>query len=96
MRAKKIDSNQNSIVTQLCQIPGVSVLILSAVGHGCPDLLIGYKARNYLIELKDGEKTESKKRLTDDEQKFHNEWTGQVAKCETLDEILKILNITNQ
>lgn len=92
-RAAKIDANQNEIVDSLRQIPGVTVLILSAVGKGCPDLAIGFKARNYLFELKDGEKTESKKRLTMAEDQFFTKWTGQVSKAENLQDILSVLNI---
>lgn len=89
----KIDANQKQIVDQLRQIPGISVKSTSSLGDGFVDLVIGYKARNYLIELKDEDKPESQKRLTDAEQKFHNEWTGQVDKCESLDEILKVIGI---
>lgn len=91
MRAKKIDANQTQIVNNLRQI-GVSVFITSMVGKGFPDLVLGYKGKNYLIELKDGEKFKSQKKLTDDEKKFFNYWSGQVAKCENIEEIVLILN----
>lgn len=91
--AKKIDGNQNDIVKQLRQIPGVTVLILSMVGNGCPDFAVGYKARTYLIELKDGYLSPSQKKLTEDEQKFFDNWTGHVSKCETLEEILKVIGV---
>lgn len=88
----KIDANQKEIVEQLRQIPGVSVKSTSSLGDGFVDLVIGYKARNYLIELKDENKPPSGKKLTEAEEKFHAEWTGQVAKCESLSEILKAIN----
>ena len=90
MRARKIDDNQNEIVKQLRRI-GCSVAITSMVGNGMPDLLIGFRKKNFLFELKDGNKSESRKRLTPDEEKFFNTWQGQVNKVESFEEILKII-----
>ena len=48
MRAAKIDANQNEIVDALRKA-GCSVQILSSVGKGCPDILVGRGGRNYLL-----------------------------------------------
>ncbi|MCG3770463.1 MAG: hypothetical protein JW384_01613 [Nitrosomonadaceae bacterium] len=77
MRAAKIDANQTEIVTALRKI-GATVQILSAVGQGCPDLLIGYKGKNYLVEVKDGSKPPSQRKLTPDQVVWHRDWKGQV------------------
>jgi len=90
MRAKKIDTNQNDIVKHLRKC-GASVHITSMLGGGFPDLVVGVGGKNFLIELKDGDKTESRKRLTPDEVKFFDRWNGQVNKCETLEDIFKII-----
>lgn len=92
MRARKVDANQSRIVEQLRRL-GVSVQHLHTIGHGCPDLLLGLRGKNYLVELKDDKKPPSQKVLTPDEQEFFNEWRGQVNKCETLDEILKVIGL---
>jgi hypothetical protein len=94
-RAAKIDSNQNEVVKQLRQIPGVTVQITSQLGNGFVDLVIGRAGVNYLIELKDGSKVKSKQKLTPDELEFHSTWTGQKAVCNSLDEVLKVINIKN-
>ena len=47
----------------------------------------------FLIELKDDKKTQSQKKLTQDEELFFNGWRGQVNKCETLEEILKVVGL---
>ena len=91
-RARKIDDNQTLIVKQLRKC-GVSVFITSMVGKGFPDLLIGTAGRNYLIELKDGAKSASRKKLTDDEKVFFDYWAGQVDKCESFEEIAKIIGL---
>lgn len=89
---KRTDTNQSTIVEQLRAI-GVSVQHLHTVGKGCPDLLLGLRKLNFLIELKDSKKPPSKKKLTEDEQKFFDSWKGQVNKCETLEEILKVIGL---
>lgn len=88
----RTDDNQQLIVKQLRQL-GCSVAITSMIGKGFPDLVIGWRGENFLIELKDGSKSESKKKLTEDEYKFFNDWYGQVNKCESLEEICKVIGI---
>lgn len=63
------------------------------VGDGLPDIIVGYRKQNFLIEIKDGKKIKSKKKLTVDEQEFFNTWKGQVDKCETLEEIIKVIGL---
>lgn len=91
-RAAKIDSNQNKIVTTLRRIPGVSVAVTSSLGKGFPDLVIGRNGKNYLIELKDGDKYKSQQKLTPEEYKWHEEWRGQVSVCANIDEVLNTIN----
>lgn len=92
MRAKRVDDNQKKIVEQLRKL-NISVQHLHTIGQGCPDLLLGFRNRNFLVELKDESKPASAKKLTDDEQEFFNEWNGQVSKCESLEEILKVVGL---
>jgi hypothetical protein len=72
--ANRIDANQNAIVDALREA-GASVRIISQ-GDGIPDLLVGYKQFTILMEVKDGDKPPSARKLTDAEQKFFNEWRG--------------------
>lgn len=92
MRAKRVDENQKEIVRQLRQL-GVTVRHLHMVGDGLPDIIVGHRKQNFLIEIKDHKKKKSAKKLTDDEQEFFDTWKGQVAKCETLEEILKVIGL---
>jgi hypothetical protein len=86
-RAAKIDQNQTLIVKQL-RLLGYSVYITSMVGKGFPDLVIGKRNENYLVELKDGSKPPSARKLTDDEAKFIEGWQGTVIVAHDLDGIL--------
>jgi len=71
--AKKIDANQPRIVLYL-RARGATVQILSAVGKGCPDLLVGWQGRNHLLEAK-----APKGKLTPDQVLWHAQWQGSVA-----------------
>jgi hypothetical protein len=92
MRAKRVDENQAKIVAHLRRL-NISVQHLHTIGQGCPDLLLGFRNKNYLIELKDKSKPPSAKKLTPDEEEFFRDWRGQVNKCETLEEILKVIGL---
>jgi len=73
------DKNEKPIVTALRKA-GASVEYLSAMG--CPDLLVGYRGVNYLIEIKaehgkcesHGKKTESG--LRDTQERWWRLWRG--------------------
>jgi len=77
MRAAKVDENQKEIVKALRTL-GCSVQHLHNVGAGCPDLLIGYKGFNILLEIKDGNKSPSQQKLTSDQIIWHRDWRGHV------------------
>lgn len=72
--ANRIDENQNEIVKALRKA-GAVVRIISQ-GDGIPDLLVAYKGFTILMEVKDGNKPPSARKLTEAEQKFFDEWTG--------------------
>ncbi len=84
----RTDDNQNEIVQALRDV-GASVAITSALGSGFPDIVAGYRGINYLIEIKDGSKPPSRRRLTPDEQEFHDLWRGAVIVVKDVDEALK-------
>jgi len=71
---KRVDDNQSQIVRELRRL-GMEVVHLHSVAHGCPDILVGYKGRNILLEIKKDEKA----KLTPDQEVWHKMWRGQVA-----------------
>ena len=66
--AKRTDRNQREIVEAL-RAMGASVQDLHTIGHGCGDILIGWRGVNLLAEVKNG-----KAKLTPDEKEFHRQW----------------------
>ena len=95
-RAARVDSNQSEVTKALRKI-GASVQLLHSVGKGCPDMLVGYKGGNYLLEIKDGEKKESARKLTAEQTIWHFDWKGQVTVVtspqEAIDTIRKLSGI---
>ena len=75
MRAAKVDANHDQIVMAL-RVVGATVQSLAGVGKGVPDLLVGYQGHTYLIEIKDGDKVPSARKLTPDQEDWHGKWTG--------------------
>lgn len=88
----RVDANQREIVEAL-RVVGCSVQVLSAVGHGCPDLLVGHHGANILLELKDGSKPPSARRLTEDEERWHRGWQGEVVTVASIDEALAAVGV---
>lgn len=91
-RAARTDDNQTEIVQALRQC-GCSVQSLAMVGQGVPDILVGFRGRNWLFEIKDGSKPPSRRSLTDDEQTWHLRWEGQVDTVEHVDDALRLLGL---
>ena len=75
MRAARVDANHVQVVEAL-RAAGATVQSLAGVGKGVPDLLVGYRQTTLLMEVKDGHKSPSKRVLTEDQHKWHREWSG--------------------
>jgi hypothetical protein len=94
-QAARIDANQKEIVEGLRKL-GYSVWITSSLGKGSPDIVIGARSPdfggfNILLELKDGNKCESQRKLTPLEDAFHKTWRGQIDVVNNLDEAVALI-----
>jgi hypothetical protein len=83
---KRVDDNQSKVVKALRDL-GATVQHLHAVGKGCPDIVVGFKGKNLLLEIKDGDK----KVLTPDQVNWHKLWKGQVNVVTSVDEAKLLL-----
>lgn len=89
-RAARIDRNQPEIVKVLRSL-GATVQPLHTIGKGCPDLVIGYRGKNFLVEVKDSMQPPSKRALTADELEWHVMWEGQVCVVESAEAARQLL-----
>jgi len=70
----RVDNNQDEIVKALEKF-GASVMSLTQVKYGCPDLVVGFRGKNYLIEIKNP-KTSGK--LTEAQKRFIKKWPAPI------------------
>lgn len=77
-RAGRVDANHGDVVAAL-RFYGASVVPSGGFGDGFPDLLVGHQGHTFLIEIKDGEKPPSERRLTKDQERWHREWKGEAV-----------------
>lgn len=82
----KRDTNEPEIVKALRNV-GISVQSISA--GGTPDLLCGYKGKNYLLEVK-----MIRGKLTPDQVTWHEKWRGlKPVIVHDIDEALAVFGI---
>ena len=72
--AARVDANQPEIVKALRGI-GATILHTHQLKN-CFDLLVGYRGKTYLMEIKDPAQPPSKRELTEGEAKFRETWRG--------------------
>ena len=82
-RAARVDANQVEIVAAL-RAAGASVQHLHRVGEDCPDLLVGYRAKNYVIEIK-----MPKSSLEPGQRRWMESWRGQACVAHSPEEALR-------
>ncbi len=72
--ASRVDGNQAAIVQTLRAI-GASVLHTHQLKN-CFDILVGYRGRTFLMEIKDPSQPPSARQLTPGEAEFRRTWQG--------------------
>jgi hypothetical protein len=78
----RVDGNQDEIVQGLRKA-GCSVLSLTTLGQGVPDLLVARAGQMWLLEVK-----ASGGQLRDSQSKFSREWSAPVTTVRSLDAAL--------
>ena len=73
-RASRRDANERRVIDAL---KACGAYVKQINDAGAFDLLVYYRGRTLLLEVKDGDKPPSARALTPAEQKFHAEWPGQ-------------------
>lgn len=89
-RFAKIDDNHRAIVDALRKA-GATVQSLATIGKGCPDIVVGFRGKNMLMEIKNENRPLAKQKLSPDEQAWHDMWCGSVAIVKNPSDALKAL-----
>lgn len=92
MRHGRRDANHTAVVEAVRGI-GASVLDLADLGGGCPDVLVGFRGVNLLLEIKDGCKPPSARKLTQAEQDFFRDWRGTVYIVFSAADAIEVVNL---
>ena len=83
----RVDGNQTAIIAAL-RAQGWSVLSLSTVGKGCPDLLVGVQGLNILLEVKMPKQKPSAR-----QEQFKLFWNGQCAVVSSPEDAVKMVKL---
>lgn len=89
-RAARTDRNHSEIIAALRTV-GAFVVDLSRVGEGCPDLLVQFRGRWRLMEVKDGKKPPSKRQLTKTQRDWHAQQLADVHVVTSVEEAVTVL-----
>tara|TARA_R110002051_G_scaffold154782_1_gene226938 strand:- start:3355 stop:3657 length:303 start_codon:yes stop_codon:yes gene_type:complete len=90
--AKRVDGNHKEVVEGLrASLPECTVFDASGAGRGFPDLVVGFKGRNWLFEVKNLNMVPSRRRLTAAQVGMHSNWQGQVAIIHSAADILAVM-----
>ena len=84
----RVDANQAEIIAALRRI-GFSVLSLTKMGNGCPDLLAARANRNLLLE---GKNADGLNRTEQSQSDFAKSWNAPVYVVRNADDVLAIAN----
>jgi hypothetical protein len=87
--AAQIDANHAIIRTAL-EVNGWKVAETNRAGGGFPDLVISKDGVNVLVEVKDGAKCPSARKLNEKQRKFHDGWKGRIVIIESVEEALAL------
>ena len=92
-RSHRRDENHQELVAAFRAL-GATVLDLADVGQNAPDLLVGFRGVNHLVEIKSRKNTYGRKGLTQGQAEFTAVWQGAEVRVvyEAVD-ILKVFQI---
>ena len=94
-RAARTDGNHQAVISEFRRL-GCSVLDMSRLGEGAPDLLIGYGGISLLVEVKDGSKPPSKRALTTDQVQWWLDWNQNPRVVRNLEQVAETVELLHR
>lgn len=88
VRAAKKDANHQEIV-KLFRALGYSVLDVAQLKNCC-DVIVAKRKRTIAVEIKDGTKPPSARKLSKGEQEFKDNWRGEWALIESEQDVFDL------
>ena len=85
-RAAKVDGNHVAVMLRFRSY-GFSVLSLARLGDGAPDLLVARNGLTAVVEVKDGSKPPSRRKLRPAQVEFLSSWRGATYVVERLEQV---------
>lgn len=85
---RRTDANQLEIITAL-RLRGCSVLPMHTLGHGAPDIAVGYAGHTFLMEIKSGDG-----KLTPDEERWARCWHGDYHVVHSVEDALRVVGLS--
>ena len=95
-RAARVDGNHSDIKRDF-ELLGCSVADTSGAGDGFPDLVVGFVTShfpfkvNVLVEVKDGSKPPSERKLTPKQKIFHDNWIGPIEIVKDQEDVIRVV-----
>ena len=89
-RATRKDANHAEVIRAFERL-GCSVIDVSGTPCGF-DIVVGYAGQSRLVEIKDGTKPPSARKLTTNEAKIHGRWTGGMSIVTDLEDVMRVAN----
>lgn len=86
------DANHAEIVRTLKEC-GCSVLDLAGVGSKCPDLLVGFRGANTLMEIKTDSRNKYLRQHEEKQREWREAWRGNACLVTTPHEALKAVGV---
>lgn len=88
--SKRVDANQTELVREAERL-GAQVQRISNIGQGCPDLLGAKDGRWFVVEVKDGSKPPSKRKLNERQVEWHRRFDAPVWLWESVGDVRRDL-----
>lgn len=90
----RLDATHKEIVAEFIRL-GCKVQSLATIGNGCPDLVVavpGHDPNCIMVEVKDGSKPPSKRGLTEDQIRWHANWSGRIWTIESVEQVAECVS----
>jgi hypothetical protein len=74
-RAGRTDANHGAIIA-VGRYVGATMVPTGGVGDGFPDVVVGWRGETLLVEIKDGSRVPSERKLKPSQIEWQREWKG--------------------